>query len=267
MVFSSIEFLFLFLPLFLLTQTLLPYRNLSYVVLSLLFYFIGGGWYTGIVIGSVVLNFFFGLWIDHSHPIAARRLALATGVASNLSLLFFFKYAGFFAHNISGVATDSWIASIPLPLGISFFSFHAISYLIDIYRRDARAERSFVNLALYMLMFPQLIAGPILRFHTIARQLRRRVVTSRHVYYGLALFCWPTSSQASATHSLPAGKPSAPKQPGSPPSPTRCRSSSTSAAIRTWPSASAGSAASICRATSTIRTSLNRSPSSGAAGT
>lgn len=188
MVFSSIEFLFLFLPLFLLTQTLLPYRNLSYVILSLLFYFIGGGWYTGIVIASVVLNFTFGLWIDRNQGLSARRWALAAGVSSNLALLFFFKYAGFFAHNISGVAKDSWIGSIPLPLGISFFSFHAISYLIDIYRRDARAERSFVNLALYMLMFPQLIAGPILRFHTIARQLRRRVVTSRHVYYGLALF-------------------------------------------------------------------------------
>eukprot|EP01037_Dinobryon_pediforme_P012771 gene12771-12868_t len=190
MVFSSIEFLFLFLPVFLLTQTVLPYRNVSYVILSLLFYFIGGGWYTAIVIASVVLNFGFGLWIDRCETMPARRWALAAGVGSNLALLFFFKYAGFFAHNFTSAPKDAWINTIPLPLGISFFSFHAISYLIDIFRRDARAERSFVNLALYMLMFPQLIAGPILRFHTIARQLRRRVVTSRHVYYGLALFCF-----------------------------------------------------------------------------
>lgn len=190
MVFSSIEFLFLFFPVFLLTQTLLPYRNLSYVVLSLLFYFIGGGWYTGIVIASVVVNFTFGLWIDRNEAPGARGWTLAAGVGCNLGLLFFFKYAGFCAQNVTGAAKDSWVATIPLPLGISFFTFHAISYLVDIYRKDARAERSFVNLALYMLMFPQLIAGPILRFHTIARQLRRRVVTSRHVYYGLALFCF-----------------------------------------------------------------------------
>lgn len=187
MAFSSIEFLFLFLPLFLLAQNALPWRNLTFVLFSLFFYFVGEGWYSVVVIGSVIANYGFGLWVDASRD-RGGRLALSTGVVANLALLVFFKYAGFIAGTF-GVTETAWIRQIHLPLGISFFTFHALSYLVDIHRRDARAERSFVDLSLYMLMFPQLIAGPILRFHTVARHLKRRVVTGRHVYYGLALFC------------------------------------------------------------------------------
>jgi alginate O-acetyltransferase complex protein AlgI len=187
MAFSSVGFLFLFLPVFLLAQTLLPWRNVTYVLLSLLFYFIGESYYTIIVVLSVTLNYCFGLWIDASVG-SRRRLAVSVSVGANLAVLFIFKYFGFFAQNVIGLPNAGWTAALPLPLGISFFTFHAISYLVDIYRREARAERSFVNLALYILMFPQLIAGPILRFHTIARQLRRRVVTVRHVYHGFVLF-------------------------------------------------------------------------------
>lgn len=189
MVFSSVEFLFLFLPLFLLVQNFLPWRNLSFVLFSLFFYFVGEGWFTAVVTVSAVLNYGFGLWIGDAGDARRRRLWLAAGVVVNLALLIFFKYAGFLAQNF-GAAADSWLRHIHLPLGISFFTFHAISYLVDIYRCDARAERSFVNLSLYMLMFPQLIAGPILRFHTVAAQLRRRVVGAKHVYYGLVLFCF-----------------------------------------------------------------------------
>lgn len=189
MVFSSVDFLFLFLPVFLLVQIAVPNRNLTFVLFSVFFYFVGEGWFTAVVIASVILNYFFGIGIDTRQDPGARKLMLGVSVTVNLSLLVFFKYAGFLAHSLAGAPPDSWIMQIHLPLGISFFTFHAISYLVDIYRHDAKAERSFVNLSLYMLMFPQLIAGPILRFHTIAAQLRRRVVTSRHVYYGLMLFC------------------------------------------------------------------------------
>jgi alginate O-acetyltransferase complex protein AlgI len=189
MVFSSVDFLFLFLPLFLLVQNFVPNRNLTFVLFSLFFYFVGEGWFTAIVAASVVLNYFFGISIDRQQEPGAKKLMLGISVSINLALLLFFKYAGFLAHGLFGVPADAWIMKIHLPLGISFFTFHAISYLVDIYRHDAKAERSFVNLSLYMLMFPQLIAGPILRFHTIAGQLRRRVVSSRHVYYGLVLFC------------------------------------------------------------------------------
>jgi alginate O-acetyltransferase complex protein AlgI len=190
MVFSSIDFLFLFLPLFLLAQALLPWRNLTFVLFSLAFYFVGEGWYTGVIVASTLANYGFGLGIGAAARTGRRRVLLAAGVAFNLALLVFFKYTAFLVHGLPGVGADSWLLRIHLPLGISFFSFHAISYLVDIYRRDAQAERSLVNLSLYMLMFPQLIAGPILRFHTVARQLRRRVVDARHLYFGVVLFCF-----------------------------------------------------------------------------
>jgi alginate O-acetyltransferase complex protein AlgI len=189
MVFSSAEFLFVFLPAFLLAHGFLPYKNLTYAVFSLLFYFAGEGWYSFVVITSVVVNYAVGLTIDRQGGMTGRKLALAVGLLLNLLSLFFFKYAGFFWKSVLGKPGDAWIATIHLPLGVSFFTFHSISYLIDIYRRDARAERSFVNLSLYMLIFPQLIAGPILRFHTVADQLRKRTVTARHVHFGFMLFC------------------------------------------------------------------------------
>ena len=188
MVFASTDFLFLFLPAFLLIQNFLPWRNATYVLFSLLFYFIGEGWYTSVVIASVTANYVFGIAIGVWFARTARKIALALGIATNLGALMYFKYAGFFAANLLGGTIDSRI-SIHLPLGISFFTFHAISYLVDVYRLDAEAERSFVRLSLYILMFPQLIAGPILRFHTVAPQLRERTVTHENVYYGLVLFC------------------------------------------------------------------------------
>lgn len=190
MVFSSVEFLFLYLPLFLLAQNFIPNKNIVYALASLLFYFIGEGWYTAVVILSVTMNYAFGLFIERSKTPKGRGWTLAVSLAANLALLFFFKYFGFLFTDVLGIKGVVWVDQIHLPLGISFFTFHAISYLIDVYRGDAKAERSFVNLSLYILMFPQLIAGPILRFHTIARQLTRRVVRARHVYYGTLLFCF-----------------------------------------------------------------------------
>ena len=190
MVFSSIEFLFLFLPLFLLVQNLLPFRNLSYALFSVFFYFFGEGWYTAVVLISVAMNYGFGLWIAAAESRHRRKTRLVGGLSLNLAMLFFFKYAAFFLCDVLHLAGLAILRKIHLPLGISFFTFHSISYLIDVYRRDAKAERSFTNLALYILMFPQLIAGPILRFHTVANQLRRRVVTLRHLYFGFLLFCF-----------------------------------------------------------------------------
>src|SRR5215475_14289940 len=190
MVFSSVDFLFLFLPVFLLAQFFLPYRNATFVVFSAFFYFVGEGWFIGVIAASVATNYAFGLAIDHASQGSRKKWMLGLGVAANLAPLVFFKYAGFLAMNFAGARQGSWITTIHLPLGISFFTFHAISYLVDIYRHDAKAEKSFVNLSLYMLMFPQLIAGPILRFHTVAQQLRRRIVTAKHLYYGGVLFCF-----------------------------------------------------------------------------
>jgi alginate O-acetyltransferase complex protein AlgI len=188
MVFASFEFLFLFLPVFLLVQAFLPFKNITYALFSIFFYFVGEGWFVSIVLISVGFNFALGLLIRQPTSETSRKLVLSIGVAVNLLSLFFFKYIGFFATNIVNVGPPNWVTSVHLPLGISFFTFHSISYLVDVYRRDAEPERSITNLALYILMFPQLIAGPILRYHTIAHQLRKRHVDMTHVYNGLALF-------------------------------------------------------------------------------
>jgi alginate O-acetyltransferase complex protein AlgI len=190
MVFSSSIFLFAFLPIFLFSQCFFPLRNVSFVILSLLFYFFGEGWFTVLVIALIGVNFAFGIAIDISPTPAVRRLWLGIAVGCDLLVLLTFKYLAFLSTSLFGPLPDSWSQSIHLPLGISFLAFHSISYVIDIYRAKARAERSIVNLALYIAMFPQLIAGPIIRYSTIASQLRRRVVTSRHVYYGLSTFAF-----------------------------------------------------------------------------
>jgi alginate O-acetyltransferase complex protein AlgI len=189
MVFSSSEFLFVFLPLFLLMYALLPFKNVSYVLFSLLFYFAGEGQYALIIVGSVIVNYVAGRCIGAANTARGRALALACGVAFNLSLLLFFKYASFLWTHVLQNPPNAYLQAIHLPLGISFFTFHAVSYLLDIHRGDARAERSFVDLTLYMFMFPQLIAGPILRFHTVAEQLKARSVTARNVHFGWLLFC------------------------------------------------------------------------------
>src|SRR5664279_2782356 len=110
MVFSSVDFLFLFLPAFLLVQFLVPWRNATYVLFSLLFYFIGEGWFTAIIISSVAANYTFGRLIE-SHAdddTVARKIFLGLGVGFNLGLLFFFKYTGFFAENLFHPAKGSW---------------------------------------------------------------------------------------------------------------------------------------------------------------
>jgi alginate O-acetyltransferase complex protein AlgI len=181
MVFSSIDFLFIFLPAFLAAYAALPAKNAAIVLFSLAFYFVGEGWYVVIVLASVGMNYGFGLAISSRDGVARKQFLIAA-ITANLLGLIFFKYSGFIA-SLFGVAI-----SMHLLLGISFFTFHAISYLIDVYRRDAPVEHSLPNLALYILMFPQLIAGPILRYAKIAPQLVERSVTGLHVYYGLLYF-------------------------------------------------------------------------------
>lgn len=187
MVFASIEFLFLFLPLFLIAQSAVPKTNLVLMLFSLVFYWIGEGWFCAVVTLSVLANYGLAILIDRQQTQTARKFALGCSLVINVLPLVYFKYTAFLLVDVFGWSRSSWMTGIHLPLGISFFTFHAISYLIDIYRRDAQAERSLPNLAVYMLMFPQLIAGPILRFHTVADQLRQRVISRHHIFYGFAL--------------------------------------------------------------------------------
>jgi len=181
MVFASPIFLFLFLPLVLAAYFGLPRRwgNTALLVASLCFYFWGEGPYVAIVLCSIAFNWLVGRKLGEAPSASARRRWVALGVGGNLTLLAIFKYANFTVANANlalvalHLKTIS-LAAITLPLGISFFTFHAISYLVDIQRGNAVPQRRVASFALYILLFPQLIAGPIIRYKDIAAQLVAR---------------------------------------------------------------------------------------------
>jgi len=189
MVFSSPVFLFYFLPFFLICYLLLPQKNFVLLIFSLFFYTWGEGLYVVLMIASGVGNFYLARWISQTTGDEQRRV-LIIGVALNLAGLIVFKYAGFLAETWNAVVPAARIPvpRIHLPIGISFFTFHAISYLVDVYRGDFPAERKPVNVLLYIAMFPQLIAGPIVRFGTVRKEIHERVVTIEKFALGIKFF-------------------------------------------------------------------------------
>jgi len=191
--FTEPTFLFLFLPV-LLALYFAPrsrehgaYGNWLLLAASVIFYASGGGSFTWLMLGSIAFNYWMAILVSRDQ----RWLAFA--IAANLVVLGIFKYANFFADNVNALLRLAGTAPIAvprvlLPIGISFFTFHAISYVIDVHRRDATAQKSPVHAALYLLLFPQLIAGPIIRYRDIADQLARRVVTIDDFAYGVRRF-------------------------------------------------------------------------------
>ncbi|MEP7327615.1 MAG: MBOAT family protein [Betaproteobacteria bacterium] len=195
MVFASPIFLFLFLPLTLAAYFVLPraWRNGVLLVASLAFYAWGEAPYLVLVLASVAFNYLLGGAISRATAPARRRGWLAVAITGNLALLGVFKYANFAVANVNALApilaiTPLAVAAIPLPLGISFFTFHAISYVVDVYKRNADAEHNLPRFALYILLFPQLIAGPIIRWRDIAAQLRVREQRLADFSYGARRF-------------------------------------------------------------------------------
>ena len=193
MVFSSTIFLFCFLPVLLLVYFFSPNRAKNCILLtaSLFFYAWGELFYTTLMVFSILSNYIFGRLIDSS-PLQRKKF-LTLGVACNLILLGIFKYANFIIENLNNVLALFSLAKIEiipvhLPLGISFFTFQAISYLIDVYRNQNPAQKSVLNLGLYIALFPQLIAGPIVRYNSIARQLVRRTITLQSFEAGITRF-------------------------------------------------------------------------------
>jgi len=181
MVFASPIFLFLFLPLTLAAYFAFPkrWRNGVLLVASLVFYAWGEARYLPLIVGSVAFNWTVGRAIGRAPDGPVRRRWLGLAIVGNLAALIVFKYANFAVANVNALApvlamTPFAVAAIPLPLGISFFTFHAISYVVDVYKRNAQAEQSVPRFALYILLFPQLIAGPIIRWRDIATQLTHR---------------------------------------------------------------------------------------------
>ena len=199
MVFSSLEFIFQFLPIFLLIYFLSParYKNFCLFAGSMLFY-LYGVWDTPLYLAlfgaSMAVNYFFGCRIARSRARFRRRKRLFWGVAYNLFWLLLFKYTGFFTENINGIlrlmglSLELPVFAPVLPVGISFYTFQAISYLADVYRKTAEYEPSFVNFAMYISMFPQLIAGPIVTYSSIKKEISRRSHSMRAVEEGLKTF-------------------------------------------------------------------------------
>jgi len=192
MVFSSPAFLFYFLPVTLLLAYLVDrykWRNSVLLFLSLIFYAVGEGEMLLIMFGSITMNYFIGNWISRDKS----TKAVTVGIILNLLLLIVFKYTSFIIENVNVLLSATGITTIPqvhikLPIGISFYTFHSMSYLIDVYRRQNESQKSFVDLALYICLFPQLVAGPIIRYKDVAEQFRNRVMNSFQFHQGLERF-------------------------------------------------------------------------------
>src|SRR5208282_4278606 len=221
-VFSSVTFLFLFLPLALalyhvifLPITLGSRRpiwwrisNFTLLAFSLIFYFWGEAYRVWIFVATTFVDYFCALLMCGAvlHPnfktlirgglrTRKQKLILAISISSNLALLAYFKYFNFGLSTFNSVVDvagrPSWhlqAASVLLPLGISFFTFHSMSYTIDVYRGTVRPTRNFIDYACYVLMFPQLVAGPIVRYSYVEKSLVERVVTARFFASGVARF-------------------------------------------------------------------------------
>lgn len=185
MVFSSPVFLFLFLPVVLLlvmSAGTLKARNTLLTLASLFFYAWGETFYVWVMLASILMNYLAGLWIGSARTPEWRKVAIVAGVSANLGLLLWFKYANFLAEDLSAVFHTMGIAfpaldHVDLPLGISFFTFQGLSYLIDVYRHEVPAQRQLGKIALYKSLFPQLIAGPIVRYRDVMAELDDRTVT------------------------------------------------------------------------------------------
>jgi alginate O-acetyltransferase complex protein AlgI len=196
MVFSSPIFICLFLPVVMTAYLVLPglrLKNFWLLLASLVFYSWGEPLFLFLLLVSTVMNYYLGLWVDGSDNPGKRKFAVGLAVALNIGLLAFFKYANFAVHTLNSLMGFAQIPPvsfphIELPIGISFFTFHALSYVIDIYRRKSRAAINPGDTALYIFLFPQLIAGPILRWSAIAPQLIQRVLTLEGFAEGIRRF-------------------------------------------------------------------------------
>ncbi len=196
MIFSSTIFLFLFLPLVLTTYLVVgrKFRNIVLLVASLAFYTWGENIFVLPLLASILLNYVFGILIDHSHRHGGSGKApLVLAVIVNIGMLGVFKYANFIVANLNTILlklqiTPLEVYKIHLPMGISFFTFQALSYVIDLYRRESSVQKNFLNIALYISLFPQLIAGPIIRYHYIAEQIGQRRTQLDDFSYGVQRF-------------------------------------------------------------------------------
>lgn len=192
MVFSSLFFLYFFFPVVLGSYFLVKnqtYRNSILVIASLFFYAWGEPLWVCILVLTVAMDHLHGRIAEKYHGQWQSKAALLSSVIMNLSLLGFFKYWGFLMSNINSLlGTSIPFREFALPLGISFYTFQTLSYVIDVYRGDVAAQKSFAKQLLYVSMFPQLVAGPIVRYRDIAAQIEKRIVTVPGFSQGVSRF-------------------------------------------------------------------------------
>lgn len=189
MVFSSVIFLFYFLPIVLFGNFLLrniQIKNIFLLIFSLLFYMWGEGEMVLLVVLSALFNYIIGLSLSYFR---FSKLILITGIIINLGLLGYYKYYGFIIDNLNLIGLNiSHKESIILPIGISFFTFHGLSYIIDVYRDKSIVQKNIFDLLLYITFFPQLVAGPIVRYHDISHQLNKRSISVENMTDGIQRF-------------------------------------------------------------------------------
>ena len=191
MLFSSIPFLYYFLPAVLLVYFLVPKaaRNAVLLISSLVFYAWGEPKYVFLMIATIVLFYLCGLAIGVSRSRKWQRFFLVLSVVISLGLLAVFKYADFFVDSFNAVTGLSLpLLRLALPIGISFYTFQSLSYVIDVYRGNVPAQKNPISFGAYVALFPQLIAGPIVRYVDVARELENRTTTREDITYGLRRF-------------------------------------------------------------------------------
>lgn len=188
-------FLFVFLPILLGVYAIgsLRTRNTTLALTSIIFYAWDYFAYAGILCVSIAFNYLVGIGVAGDRPARVRRLTLILGIVGNLALLGCFKYAGFFVENFNQLLlifdlTPLAVPAVNMPLGISFFTFQAISYVVDVHRRQVSPQRNPLDLSLFIALFPQLIAGPIVRYHEIVGQIYARTISSRTFSIGVRRF-------------------------------------------------------------------------------
>ena len=213
MLFSSISFLFYFLAGVLAVYFILPFKikvfkkksgeyyyfeakNFVLLIASLGFYFYGEPIYTILMVATVLVNYIAGLLIDKFRGKLLSKAALWMSVILSLGSLGFFKYSDFFISNVNNIfRTEITLLALALPIGISFYTFQILSYTIDVYRGEAKVQKSFIRLATYVSLFPQLIAGPIVRYTTVEEELSERKHSFGDISYGIQRFIFGLSKK------------------------------------------------------------------------
>ena len=194
MIFSSVFFLFVFLPVTLILYFIVPwkFKNLLLLLVSLIFYAWGEPIYVFLMLFSIIFNYFGGLQIDslkQSGDTKKLKFSFLFTLIVNLAILGFFKYYGFVLDSLNSILPfDIPYKELALPIGISFYTFQTLSYIIDVYRGTAEVQKNFISFGTYVTMFPQLIAGPIVRYQDIDKQLRKRTISMYKFGQGMAWF-------------------------------------------------------------------------------